>query len=100
MPDTALAGSDLIDALIKEMRAKGMNTVDGWTDKYTNVSVTGVRFGRLNIEYDPTLDLIGESKRLYIWDSNHLRLRPPMMFGIPNWQQFLFLHNTLKNATP
>jgi hypothetical protein len=76
VPDTALAGSDLIDALIKEMRAKGQITVDGWTDKNTNLSVTGVRFGRLNIEYDPTLDLIGESKRIYIWDSNHLKLRP------------------------
>jgi hypothetical protein len=74
-PDTAVAGSDMIDALIREMRAKGMNTVTGWEDKYTNLSVTGVRFGRLNIEFDPTLDLIGESKRIYIWDSNHLKLR-------------------------
>lgn len=75
MPDTAVAGSDLIDALIKEMRAKGMNTVTGWEDKFTNVAVTGVRFGRLNIEFDPTLDLMGEAKRIYIWDSNHLKLR-------------------------
>lgn len=76
VPDVALAGSDLIDGLIKEMRAKGMNTVTGWNDKRSNLSVTGVRFGRLDIEFDPTLDLIGESKRIYIWDSNHLKLRP------------------------
>lgn len=74
-PDRAVAGSDLIDALIREMRAKGMNTVTGWTDKYTDLSVTGVRYGRLNIEFDPTLDLMGESKRIYIWDSSHLKLR-------------------------
>lgn len=71
-----VAGSDLIDMLIREMRAKGSVTMDGWTDKYSNVSVTGVRFGRVNIEYDPTLDLLGESKRIYAWDSDHLKLRP------------------------
>ncbi len=74
-PNTATAGSDLIDALIREMRAKGMNTVTGWDDKYTNVQVTGVRFGNLNIEFDPTLDLKGEAKRIYIWDDAHLKLR-------------------------
>lgn len=75
MPDVALAGSDLIDALIKEMRAKGMNTVTGWKDKF-DLSCTGIRFGMLDIAFDPTLDLIGEAKRIYIWDSNHLKLRP------------------------
>jgi hypothetical protein len=74
-PDTAYAGSDLIDAARKEMRAKGMITVDGWSDKYTNVAVNGVRFGSLNIEYDPTLDIIGESKSIYIWDSRSFKLR-------------------------
>jgi hypothetical protein len=74
-PDTALAGSDLIDMIIREMRAKGQLTVDGWDDKATNLSVTGIKFGRLNIEFDPTLDLIGESKRIYIWDSSKLKLR-------------------------
>jgi hypothetical protein len=72
----AVAGSDLIDALIKELRAKGMNSVTGWNDKYTNASVTGVRFGRVDIEFDPTLDLLGMSKRIYAWDKAHLKLRP------------------------
>ena len=71
----ALAGSDLIDALIKEMRAKGQNSVTGWKDKF-DLEVTGVRFGRVDIEYDPTLDLLGESKRIYAWDSEHLKMRP------------------------
>lgn len=75
MPDTALAGSDLIDALIKEMRAKGMNTVTGWKDNF-DLNATGIRFGGLDIEFDPTLDLIGEAKRIYIWDSSKLKLRP------------------------
>ena len=75
-PNRALAGSDMIDALIKEMRAKGMVTVTGWDEKSSNLAVTGVRFGSLKIEYDPTLDLIGESKRIYIWDSTKLKLRP------------------------
>ena len=71
----AVAGSDLIDALIKEMRAKGMNTVTGWKDKF-DLNATGVCFGRVCIEFDPTLDLIGEAKRIYAWDKSHLKLRP------------------------
>ena len=71
----ALAGSDLIDALIREARAKGMNTTTGWKDKYFDVSVTGIRFGRVDIMFDPTLDLIGESKSIYAWDKAHLKLR-------------------------
>lgn len=73
-PDKALAGSDLIDALIKEMRAKGMNTVDSWEDNF-DLACTGIRFKGLDIEFDPTLDLLGRSKRIVIWDSNHLKLR-------------------------
>lgn len=76
MPSRALAGSDLIDALIRELRAKGQMTVTGWNNSKTNLAVTGIRFGSLDIEYDPTLDFIGESKRIYIWDGNHLKLRP------------------------
>lgn len=75
-PDTAFAGSDLIDAIRREMRAKGMITVDGWPDEYTNVAVNGVRFGNIKIIYDPFLDTLGESKAIYAWDSNHLKLRP------------------------
>ncbi|MDE2100601.1 MAG: phage major capsid protein [Patescibacteria group bacterium] len=74
-PDTFYAGSDLIDAIRREMRSKGMITVDGWNDKYTNVAVNGVRFGNANIEYDPTLDQIGESKSIYGWDSRTFKLR-------------------------
>ncbi|MEI6195402.1 MAG: phage major capsid protein, partial [Verrucomicrobiota bacterium] len=74
-PNRCTAGSDLIDMLIREMRAKGMNTVTGWNDKNSNLSVTGVRFGNLNVEFDPSFDLSGDSKRIMIWDSRHLKLR-------------------------
>lgn len=76
MPDTWLAGSDFIDALNREARAKGMITMDGWADSDTNIEVKGIKIGKYKIEYDPTLDLNGESKRLYAWDSRRLKLRP------------------------
>ena len=75
-PDTFLAGSDLIDALNREARAKGMNSVTGWYDEKMNIHVKGIRMDKYDIEYDPTLDLIGESKRIYAWDSTKLKLRP------------------------
>lgn len=75
-PDVWLAGSDLINALERELRAKGQATVTGWADKKTNLLVEGIKVGSFEIIFDPTLDQIGESKRLYAWDSNHLRLRP------------------------
>ena len=75
-PDVFLAGSDLIDALNREARAKGMNSVTGWTDEKTGITVKGIRMDKYDIEYDPTLDLIGEAKSIYWWDSDKLRLRP------------------------
>lgn len=74
--DVMLAGSDFIDAVNRECRAKGTITMTGWADKKTNVDVNGVKFGSVAIEYDPTLDDLGEAKSCYAWDSNHLRLRP------------------------
>ena len=75
-PDVFLAGSDMIDALNREARAKGMNSVTGWYDEKMQIHVKGIRMDKYDVEYDPTLDLIGESKRIYAWDSNKLRLRP------------------------
>jgi hypothetical protein len=78
-PNVCLAGRDICDAVTREARAKGQLTVTGWADKKTNIQVKGVKVGDLEIEHDPTLDLIGESKRIYIWDSNRLKLRPQKM---------------------
>ena len=73
-PDVFLAGSDMIDALNREARAKGMNTITGWYDEKMNIHVKGIKMDKYDVEYDPTLDLIGESKRIYAWDSSKLRL--------------------------
>jgi len=75
-PNVCLAGSDLCDAVEREARAKGQLTQTGWADRKTNIAVRGIKVGDLEIEYDPTLDQIGESKRIYVWDSNRLKLRP------------------------
>lgn len=75
-PDTWLAGSDIINAIKNELRAKGQNTVTGWKDKRTDLWVKGILLDNHEIVFDPTLDVIGESKRIYAWDSMHLRLRP------------------------
>jgi hypothetical protein len=75
-PDVWFAGSDFIDALKREARAKGMITMDGWEDGDTNIFVTGIKIDKYKIAYDPTLDLIGEAKRCYAWDSRKLKLRP------------------------
>lgn len=74
-PDVAFAGADIIGALKKEAHAKGNLTVTGWKDE-NDLNIGGFVFGRLKIVHDPTLDLLGESKSIYIWDSNHLKLRP------------------------
>lgn len=74
--DTAFAGSDFCDAFEREARAKGLITQTGWSNALTNTRVKGIKVGSVEIEYDPTLDQLGESKRVYMWDSKHLRLRP------------------------
>ena len=75
-PNVMLAGSAFCDAIEREARAKGQLTTTGWADRMTNVQVRGVKVGSLEVEFDPTLDFLGESKRCYAWDSNHLKLRP------------------------
>ena len=75
-PNVWLAGSDFCDAMEREARAKGQITQTGWADGKTNIAIKGIKCGSLEIEYDPTLDDLGESKRCYAWDSNHLKLRP------------------------
>lgn len=78
-PTVWLAGSDFCNAVEREARAKGYITETGWADKKTDLKIKGIKFGDMEIVYDPTLDQIGESKRCYAWDPNHLRLRPQKM---------------------
>lgn len=102
--DTAFAGSDLIRALKQEAHAKGQLTVTGWKDE-NDLAIGGFVFGNLKIVHDPTLDLIGESKSIYAWDSNHLKLRPQTgLWGkvTPQNQpadQFIMLTSTTDRGT-
>ena len=75
-PDVWFAGSDALDGLEREARAKGWQTMDGWDDKETDISFKGLVFKNMKIMYDPTLDLIGRAKGIYAWDSTKLKLRP------------------------
>jgi hypothetical protein len=70
-PDTYLAGSDMIDRLTKELRAKGIYTESGFTGG-ADVSAGDIKYGGKVIKYDPTLDDLGYSKRLYVLDMKRL----------------------------
>ena len=75
-PDACIAGRDVCDAIEREARAKGMITESGWADRMTDIQVKGIKIGNLMVEHEPLLDEMGESKRLYAWDTRRLRLRP------------------------
>jgi len=80
-----LAGSDFIDALEKELRANGRYTDSGFgMKKAVDGAMAEVSFKGNTIMYDPTLDDLGKSKRLYIIDEDGVRLRP--MEG-EDWKQ-------------
>lgn len=65
------AGSDFLNALEKELRANGTYTDSGWAGKGAiDMSVADTEFKGVSISYDPTLDDEGDSKLLYIIDTN------------------------------
>ena len=69
------AGSDLIDAMEKELRANGNYTLDGFTNEgRTDGSMADLKFKGKPIEYDPMLDTLSLSKRLYVIDMRRIRL--------------------------
>jgi len=72
------AGSDLIDAMEKEMRANGYYSSNGFRDRGSvdaeMATMEGVPFGNWNIEYDPSLDNLGLAKRLYVIDMRRIKL--------------------------
>lgn len=72
-----LAGSDFIEALEKELRANGNYTQDGFNmSKSVDGAMADVKFKGNSIIYDPTMDDIGYNKRLYVIDTDAIRLRP------------------------
>jgi hypothetical protein len=71
-PSVAFAGSDMIDRLKAELRAKGTYTMTGF-NKPIDVSAGAISFDGIGeIYYDPTLDDLGYSKRLYVLDESEL----------------------------
>ncbi len=72
-PNLCLAGSDFLDALEKQLRAKGYYTDSGWASQKMDGAVRGVKFQGVDIQYDPTLDKQGLSKRMYALDTRHIR---------------------------
>lgn len=70
-PSKAFAGSDMIDRLKAEYRAKGVFTQEGWA-KSKDLAAGDISFGNLDIMYDPTLDDLGYQKRLYVLDLDHM----------------------------
>lgn len=75
----AYAGSDFMDALEKELRAKGNYTLNGWAKSgggRIDASVADLEFKGVEIEYAPTLDDLGLSKRNYWIDMSKIRVRP------------------------
>jgi hypothetical protein len=66
-PSVAFAGSDMIDRLKAEYRAKGEYTQSGFTGK-KDLGAGELSFNGIDIHYDPTLDDLGYAKRLYLLD--------------------------------
>jgi hypothetical protein len=78
-PSMALAGSDFINQLEKELRAKGDYTNTGWAKNggVLDVSIGDTAFKGQKFVYDPALDDMGRSKYMY-WltiGKDGLRLR-------------------------
>jgi hypothetical protein len=76
-PNKALAGSDWIEWIEKELRSKGNYTERGWMSKEaTDGGMADVSFKGVTFEYDPTLDDEGLSKYCYILDTRTIELKP------------------------
>lgn len=72
-PDMFFAGSDFIGALETEMRANGYYRQSGFKGSQDG-AMGPVLFDGTTIQYDPSLDDLGLSKRGYWFDSRHIYL--------------------------
>jgi hypothetical protein len=79
-PDVALAGSDFLDRLIKEVRAKGVYSESGF-NKAFDISVGEIKYQGITFVYDPTLDdlqtagtVTNAKKRCSILDTSKMGL--------------------------
>lgn len=73
-PTKFLAGSDFIGAMEKEMRANGLYSQTGFSQG-GDVSMGALNYKGTTIEYDPTLDVLGKSKRAYWLDGRAISLQ-------------------------
>jgi hypothetical protein len=64
----ALAGSAFIDALMIERRANGYYSMTGFSNSQDISSGDIILPGGTKVQYDPTLDDLGKSKRMYWFD--------------------------------
>lgn len=69
------AGSDLLEAFEKELRAKGNYTMEGWSKTgRIDASVADLAFKGVDLVYEPLLDDLGRSKYGYVLDMNQIKL--------------------------
>ncbi len=74
-PTKMLAGSDFIAGMEQELRANGNYTLDGFNRKSaTDGGMADLSYQNIPIAYDPSLDDLGYSKRMYVWDPRHIYL--------------------------
>ncbi|BAQ16100.1 phage major capsid protein [Methyloceanibacter caenitepidi] len=72
-PNLVLAGSDFLDWVEQELRAKGNYTLEGWNSKSkTDASIADISFKGVNFQYDPTLDDMSKAKYCYALDTRHI----------------------------
>lgn len=74
-------GSEFIDAYKAELRANGTYTMTGWSGARPDGSMKDPSHAGLPLEWDPTMDDIGESKRCYAIDMGARGLRLMYMDG-------------------
>lgn len=69
-PDCRLAGSDMMERIELELKARGVYTQTGWANSgMIDGSIGEVGFKGTTFVYDPTLDDLGKEKYLYVLDS-------------------------------
>lgn len=74
-------GSAFLDAYKTELRANGWYTNTGWAGKTPDGSMDDPSHGGLELEWDPTMDDLGYSKRCYAMDVGKSGLRLLYMDG-------------------
>lgn len=68
-------GSDFYDAMERELRANGSYTLDGFMrEDATDGGMAPIKFKGKLIKWDPTLDDLGFSKRMYAIDMKRIKL--------------------------